>query len=309
MSESSETPPRAPLWLATIIIVIVVVALSFVPIGGQSARHRFFATLRIAKPKPVTAGAAGGNPNRTLPVMIGAMLADSVTVAGDDPDQSAADIAAASKLAGFSAPMPAAREDKPTITVIGAREVRVSMKRDQLQTTLTQAGLGRGQVPAAFDGVAVSFTTPRAIKEQFGKCPEPLANTIAAQLQGPPPPSTDFGNCIVLVVTPATTGSYPAGLDVEQLVDVALELSGMSPQQAQSFQARFDWHAAMSLTLPRGMRSYDTLDVSGVRGMLLNTGGRRGPTYALIWAKDNKVFALTGYGSSADALPLAKSFR
>jgi hypothetical protein len=47
--------------------------------------------------------------------------------------------------------------------------------------------------------------------------------------------------------------------------------------------------------------------VGGVQGMLVNTVGRRGPTYALIWAKDGMVYSLVGYGSAADAVPLASS--
>jgi hypothetical protein len=41
--------------------------------------------------------------------------------------------------------------------------------------------------------------------------------------------------------------------------------------------------------------------------MLVITGGRRGPTYALVWVQGGVVYTLTGYGSSADAVPLAKS--
>ncbi len=278
--------------------------------AGNDLRHRVFASLRIARPKPVTAAAtANANPSRALSVMIASMLADTVAGTQDEADQPVPDAATAAGVAGFAARLPATRTDRPAVTVLGAREVRVAVSPRQLHTTLVQAGLGSTSVSPAFAGSAVTFRTPRAIRAQYGKCPEPVANTIQGQLQGPPPPSTDYGTCVILTETPMTTGAVPAGLDVDQLLDIALQLSGMSPNQAESFRARFDWPSALSLSLPRNMRSYDSVAVSGARGMLINTAGRRGPTYALVWVKDKMVFALSGYGSPADALPLATSLR
>ena len=296
---------RKPVAIA---FALAVAAFFFVPTDGQTAGHRFFASLRIAKPKAVAAGVAAV-PTRTLPATIGSMLADSVTVSRDEPEQPAPDAAAAGKLAGFTARLPARRADRATFSVLGVHEVRVVINPAQLRTTFIQAGLGRAPAPASLAGATVAFTTPRAIRAQYGKCPEPVANTIQAQIQGPPPPSTDYGTCLVVTQTPATTATLPNGVDMAKLVDIAVQLSGMSPNQAQSFQVRFDWHTALSMSLPRSMRSYDTVDVAGAKGMLFNTASRRGPTYTLIWARDGTVYALAGYGSSADALPLATSIR
>jgi hypothetical protein len=47
--------------------------------------------------------------------------------------------------------------------------------------------------------------------------------------------------------------------------------------------------------------------VGDTHGMLMITAGRRGPAYELAWVDSGVVFALTGYGSSADAAPLARS--
>ena len=94
---------------------------------------------------------------------------------------------------------------------------------------------------------------------------------------------------------------------MQQLVAIGLELSGMSPNQRLAFQKMFDWQFALSMSLPRFMRSYDSVTVNSAPGMLLNTAGRRGPTYELFWTKNGTVYSLAGYGSSADAVPLADS--
>jgi hypothetical protein len=201
-----------------------------------------------------------------------------------------------------------ARKDKATLSVTGTRDVRATFRAEQLRTTLVQAGLGRNPISPSLAG-DVRFTTPRAIRAQYGKCPEPVPATVQAQLQGPPPPSPDFGSCMVLTETPLTTGAFPNGLDIDQLVGVGIELAGMSPNQAAAFHARFDWPAALSVSVPRFSRSYDTVNVAGVSAMLFNTASRRGPTYTLVWKRGSTVFALAGYGSSGDGVAAASSLR
>ena len=49
------------------------------------------------------------------------------------------------------------------------------------------------------------------------------------------------------------------------------------------------------------------VDVGSGKGMLVSTGGRRGPTYALVWTDNGVLFSLTGYGVASEAVPLAKS--
>ena len=128
-------------------------------------------------------------------------------------------------------------------------------------------------------------------------------------MQGPPPPATDYGDCVILVQRPKVTIAGPAPLDVPRLLGIALELAGMSPNQTVAFQSRFDAPTALALTLPRFMRSYDTLSVNGARAMQFNMAGRRGPTYAVAWTRDGLVYLLSGYGNPAAAANLAGSVR
>lgn len=292
----------------SVLTLVVVAGVLLLPVSGETAGHRFFSSLRLAKPTPVSA-VASANPSRALPVLIGNMLADSVSITREEADAPVADVAAAQKLAGFAPKSPVLQTKRTAVIVTGAREARAVLHRSQLSTTLLQAGLGRVATDPSLEGAVVTFSTPRGVRQQFGHCPEATPATIQGQLQGPPPPSTDYGDCVVLTETPATDGRAPPALNLPRLAGIALELSGMSPAQTTAFQARLDWRSTMSLTLPRGMRSYDTVDVAGARGMLLNTASRRGPTYTLVWSARDTVYALSGYGSAADAAPLARSVR
>lgn len=290
------------------LIVAVVAALLLATAPGRALAGRFFASLRIAKPQPVSVNVpsfAGPNAGRELQDAIGPMIADTVAVTLAEPDQPAAGAAAAGRLAGFSPELPRSRKDPPTLIVMGARTIAMTVRASQLRTILQEAGQPAAALPPALDGSTVTVRTPRAVRAQYGHCPAPVANTLQGQMQGPPPPSTDYGDCIVLVEQPPVSAAVPPGLDMTQLVGIALELAGMSPNQTRDFQRTFGWPSSLGLALPRFIRSYEMVSVAGAPGMLLNTGGRRGPSYVLLWSRRGMVYALAGYGSAADAVPLA----
>ena len=151
------------------------------------------------------------------------------------------------------------------------------------------------------------MTRPRGVRVRYGHCPEPVTATIQNQIQGPPPPSTDNGNCVILTALPLALFELPPALDTASVMEIALELSGMSPNQAGKFRELFDWRAALSLMTPRGMRSFEMKTVAGANAMLMISAGRREVAYTLAWTRDGIVYTLAGYGSSGDAVPLAES--
>ncbi len=297
-------------WQSVAIVAIIVVLIVALTAPGRNLWQGFFSSLRIEKPKAVSVtipGFSGSAASRRLQDAIGGMLADTTDVTLEEKDQTAATQAAASQLAGFAVELPQKRTDQATLIVAGARSVAMTVNRSQLQTIYNEAGDASVPLPASLNGTRVTLKTPRAVRAEYGHCPVPVANTLQGQIQGPPPPSTDNGDCIILTQSPPTSADVPSGLDMQQLVGIGLELAGMSPVQRQACQKMFSWQSTLSMALPRFMRSYDTVAVNGTPAMLLNTAGRRGPTYELFWASKNVVYSLAGYGSSADAVPLANS--
>lgn len=290
--------------------VILVAALLAFTGPGNSLWQRFFSSLRIAKPQPVSVtipGFSGPTPTHRLQDAIGGMIADTTSVTLDEADQPAATVERAGQLAGFTVHLPHVRADLPTLIVMGAHDIAMTVNRSQLRTIFREAGNASIVLPPSLNGKRVTIKTPRAVRAQYGHCPAPVANTLQGQIQGPPPPSTDNGDCVVLIESPPTSADLPPGLDMQQLVAIGLELSGMSPNQRQAFQKLFGWQSALSMSMPRFMRSYDSVTVNGTPGMLVNTAGRRGPTYELFWTDNGTVYSLAGYGSSANAVPLANS--
>jgi hypothetical protein len=125
----------------------------------------------------------------------------------------------------------------------------------------------------------------------------------------PTPTSMQYDDCVILSEGPSPTVNAPQGLDLQQLAEVGLELAGMTQSQAQEFLHNVNWQSTLGVSVPRYMRSYETVKVNGVEGTLLNMAGRRGPTYTLLWAKGGTVYSLTGYGDSGNAVSLANSLQ
>ena len=309
MTEETREPRNGTLW-GGIGALILIVILSFVsPVRGLAAK--FFASLRIPKPQAVSVDVSafsGANGNRTLQQMISQMISSKTNVTEDEADAAAADKGAAAKLAGFAVTLPAIRKDLPKIIVQGGHAVDMSVDRAKLLTIFDEAGRHDLDLPANLDGTEVTLKTPRSIRAQYGNCPAP-PNTISGQINGPPPPSADNGDCLVVTEGPTSIVNSPAGLDVQQLVEIGLELSGMSPNQTKQFLESVDWKSTLSLAMPRFMRSFETVQINGAHGVLVNTLGRRGPTYMLIWVRDGMAYSLTGYASASDATALANSFQ
>jgi hypothetical protein len=289
--------------------IVLIGVLAFTS-AGRSAAEDFIGALRMAKPKAVGASlsaAPASSGARPFQGVIGGMLAKTVSVAVDEADQPMTTLAAGAKLAGFDALVPRLRTDAPTASVIGAHTIEMVADRNQLLTIFAEAGRHDRTVPPSIDGSKITIRSARALRVQFGNCPVPVANTIQGQIQGPPPASTDNANCVVLVESPAVSADIPSGLDMGPLVELALQLSGMSPAQTHDFQQVLDWKSTLAVNIPRNLRSIEAKEVNGVHAMLLITAGRRGPTWAMVWAKNGMVYALTGYGNAADSVPLANS--
>ncbi len=278
-----------------------------IPISGETIGSLFLASLRIEQPKTVTAApAASAAGSRQLLNVVSGILAETTTVALEESDLPVPSGDSAGQMAGFRVRLVHSRPESPTFEVLGGRRVTVRVNRGQLQTLLVEAGMSTS-IPSGIDGSTVVLGRPRGMRLAYGRCPAPVANTIQSQIQGPPPPSADNGNCVILTEIPVASVTVPAGLDTGSVMEIALELNGMSPNQARDYRSLFDWHAALALSAPRAMRSYEVTNVAGVRAILMIGSGRREPAYTLAWVRDGVVYTLTGYGSSADALPLAAS--
>lgn len=307
MPDEHAKRPRGPLWLG--LGVLVVAALLGFTHPGRAATRGFLASLRIERPKRVTAtytAPAGSRYSRRMQDMVAHMVAGAVHVTEDEPARTVKSVQEATDSAGFAPLVAPAGHGSPTLTVTGARTVTLQVQRAQLATILHEAGVS-ATLPGSLDGASLTLKTPRGIEAQYGDCPAPTDTTLQSQLVGRPRTTAANRSCIVLSQQPEVSAALPSGLDVDQLLDIALEVSGESPDEVRAMRAVFDQRAALSLDLPRFVRSHDFVTVRGVHGVLMKQGWRRGPAYTLVWADQGRIYEMSGYGASSGAVPLADS--
>ncbi|HKV28769.1 MAG TPA: hypothetical protein VJN90_10915 [Candidatus Acidoferrales bacterium] len=308
MTAESSGKWRGPLWVALIGVLVVVVWVSLP--ATRHLTHRFFGSLRMQKVQAVNVDLSsfvGPNANSTLQQMVTQMISDKVTVTTNEKTQTAPDALAASQLAGFHVQLLSARKDSPELAVAGTHAFDLTVDRARLQAILREAGRPDLTVPQSIDGATVDVKIPRAVRARYGNCPGQPSAT--ANVATPTPSSMQYADCVILTEGPSPEVKVPAGLDVQQLAEIGLELAGMTPDQAQEFLHNVNWKSTLGVSIPRFMRSYESVKVNGVQGTLLNMAGRRGPTYTLLWAKNGTVYSLTGFGNSGDAVSLANSIQ
>ncbi|MFZ0821135.1 MAG: hypothetical protein WAM91_13780 [Candidatus Acidiferrales bacterium] len=296
------------LWFVWVPVVAIVIFLSLP--SGRDLAQRFLDSLRMQKVQAVNVDLSsfvGPGANRSLQQMVSQMISDKVTVTLNESEQAAADVATAGQIAGFKIQLLSKRKDPPKLSVTGAHALQMTVDRGRLQAIFNEAGRSDLVLPATLDNAQVFVKISRGVHAQYGNCP--VRGNAAEGVTGPPPPTTEFSNCVYLTEGPSPVVDFPASLHIEQLAEIGLELAGMSPTQAQEFLKTVNWKTTLGMSVPRFMRSYEGVEINGVRGTLLNTVGRRGPTYTLVWAKDGIVYSLVGYGSSGEALTLAESVK
>jgi hypothetical protein len=299
-------------FLLAAIGALVVAGIVALP-AGRNLLARFFRSLRMQKVQAVNVNLSAftdPNANPALHQMIAQMISNDV-VAANEPDQPAADASAASNLSGFNVSLVGERKDPPKFVVTGRHAFDMTLNRDRLQTVFKQAGHPEISIPPALDGSPLKLEIPRAVEIQYGHCPTPASTsqTLANNISGPTPSSTEYSDCLRLREGPNPIVNVPQGVDVQKLAEIGLETAGMNPGQARDFLQSVNWQSTLVMTVPRFLRSYEAVKVAGAKGTLLSMAGRRGPGYALIWAKDGKGYLLTGFGDATHAVDLADSVK
>jgi hypothetical protein len=300
-------------FLPAVIGAVVVVGIVGFP-SGRELLGRFFRSLRMQKVQAVNVNLSAftdPNANPALHQMIAQMISDDVVVSANEPDQPAADAAAARQLSGFDVSVISERKDPPKFVVTGRHAFDMTLNRDRLQTVFSQAGHPEISVPPSLNGAPLKVEIPRAVEIQYGHCPTPASasQTLANNISGPPPSSTEYSDCLRLREGPNPIVNVPEGVDIQKLAEIGLETAGMNPGQAREFLHNVDWQSTLVMAVPRFLRSYEAVKVAGAKGTLMSMAGRRGPGYALIWAKNGTGYMLTGFGDASHAVDVADSVK
>ena len=305
-------PKWRPVWGAAVACSVIAIFLSFAP--ARSWAQKVLGLLRVEKialipvdPAVIQAENPGGRTAR----LVGQLLSDNVMVTrSPGKPVSASSAVEASQLAGFPVRLVTARPDPPHLEVLGERAFQVTLSRDRLQAILEDAGRSDLNLPESVDGATIAVHVPNGVLAKYGNCSAARgrfgSGSSETGRQG-----ADAGiECVTLMQIPSPAVRVPPNLNLEQLAELGLQLAGMSPEEARTFCRTVDWTSTLVIPLPPAIGSYETTEVDGVQGTVIELPSRRGrepARYAAIWVKNGIIYSLTGPGDPAAGITLADS--
>ncbi len=162
--------------------------------------------------------------------------------------------AAAASLAGFAPGALTSFPSAPTTTnyaVMGPSAYQLQVNVKTLRSVLSELGV-------------TDVTIPDALGEK------PITVSLSALVE-----ATYSGNgyTATLIQGTSPTVDLPNGVDLSQLGKAALEVYGMSPDQAGALSKQIDWRSTLVFPFPTGTSQIQQVKVNGADGVLLDSGG------------------------------------
>ena len=292
-----KTILRRPAFIAAGMILILTIALTFPPV--QAIAGSFLGLFRVQQIRVISFDPAAIE--RVDGVMqenqarVKAFFQDNLTVTREGEFVEVGSKSSAAREAGFTPRLPEAAK----ITTIGvepAQTVELAINSTLMNSVLESLGQDV-KIPADLDGEKISSAIPAIVTAQIGLCPSPSDATQD-------PDQAQYASCIRLMQFDSPTITAPDRFPVVQLGEAMLQVLGLSPDQARKFSQSIDWTTTLVIPVPTG-NDVTTSDVSvdGVTGTLVSAAGQG--QYTLLWVKDNRVYALTGWGDPTDGLAMA----
>lgn len=217
----------------------------------------------------------------------------------------AADADEASELAGFTVRLP--QDMTPSqIRVTDPAAFVLTVDRVKAQALLDGAGRSDLVLPETIDGAEITVEIPSSVSAAYGTCPVP-------QVEDPDEdedrfPDGFYSDCVILAQIPSPSVNAPAGVDVAELAQIALEFTGMTSEEAAAFTSTIDWTSTLIVPIPRHAATYEQVEVDGVTGTLIERSYGDESEFALIWVRDEIVYTISGPGTdAAQAIDMANT--
>jgi len=270
------------------ISLLLVIVFTVPPIRASAAQ--FLSIFRAQKVAvlPInseTINKISGN-ERFIQKMQEMMSGDMEIVKEASESQPAADAVQASSMAGFNVRFPETELPTRQIWVEDSSTFNMTINRDHIQAVLQELDYNEIVLPESLEGQKITFEVPSGIRAYFGVC-----TALGADVSDENPIET---SCYSLYEIPSPRIETPDGLDLNQLMGVALELTGMTREQAAAYAQTFDLASSLVIPVPTDVASYSTVQVDGVEGQLLqHIGSDNFHAVTLIWVKDGVIYDLT----------------
>jgi len=293
--------PR-PAWITLAVIALLVVSLAFAP--ARAIANTFLGLFRVEQVRVVEFSA------QDLPGQLGSssqfeyIMSNDVHIQERGEPQEVSSPEEASALAGIPIRLPTQIEGQETLEVLPGGDVTFNVDLEQIRTVLRDIGRADIELPDSLDGATVFVDIQAGVQAKYGECEFDLEEDLESHQ---PPRGLD---CTTFLQIPSPTVSAPPGLDIVQIGEAFLQVTGMSPEEAADFARSVDWTTTLIIPVPRYGSEHEEVQVDGVTGTLIQQYGyKMDDSYLLIWVKDGILYALSGPGDSTAALEIASSLK
>jgi hypothetical protein len=187
------------------------------------------------------------------------------------------------------------------VQVTGEHAARVVANTEMLQGILDALQIEDVQIPEGLNGQAATVSVPPVVMVSYRE-------TVPAAAEGE---SQRPARSLALVQSRNPSVTFPAGVDLAKLGEIALRILGLDRAEAYRFAQSIDWRTTLIVPVPLDAARFRQVDVQGRPGLLIETraeGKRRGGT-VLLWSSGDQVFALMGPVGSATVLEVASSMQ
>lgn len=277
--------PRATGWLAAAAsLVLVAVAFTFPSV--RAGAQAFLDLFRVGGFVGVTVDVERLRDLDLGGLDLPAMLGDEIEVLTPPSEPvPAATPEAAESLAGFDVREPAwlpVGWQRGAFRVTGEHAFRITARTAALEYLLAALEIDDLVVPAGLDGETVTVRLPPTVAATYG---------VQAD---------EFRQRAVLIQAPSPEVTFPVGIDLPVLAEIALRILGLDREEAYRLAWTVDWRSTLIVPIPAVEASFRDIDVAGSDGLLVETSsGDR----IVLWASPDRVYALQ---SRVDALSLVE---
>ncbi len=293
--------PR-PAWITLAVIALLVVSLAFAP--ARAIANTFLGLFRVEQVRVVEFSV------QDMPGQLGSssqfeyIMSNDVHIQEHGKPQEVSSPEEASALAGIPIRLPTQIEGQETLEVLPGGDVTFNVDLEQIRTVLRDIGRADIELPDSLDGATVFVDIQAGVQAKYGECEFDLEEDLESHQ---PPRGLD---CTTFLQIPSPTVSAPPGLDIVQIGEAFLQVTGMSPEEAADFARSVDWTTTLIIPVPRYGSEHEEVQVDGVTGTLIQQYGyKMDDGYLLIWVKDGILHALSGPGDSTAALEIASSLK
>lgn len=248
------------------------------------------------------------NGNDALGKQMSQLISNSLKVTKESGKPvEASDANQASQLAGFTVRLPEGMTPS-RIDVMNGSAFTLTVDRAKAEALLKEAGRSDLVLPDSIDGAEISVNIPASVSTAYGTCPPLSADGDGPDMGANGSRGRRYADCVIFAQIPSPTVTAPPSVDVPQLAQIALEFTGMTPEQAKSFTDTVDWTSTLVVPIPKNAATYEQVTVDGVTGTLIQRPSDDAPQFVLLWVKDGIIYTIGGLGSnSQQAIQMANS--